>query len=392
MNVHNARMRWQLASTFAVTAMSAGCYEPGTVDCGDGFLCPEGQVCADPGFCGLPNLVEQCEGADRFKGCTYDTDDVEPERGLCLDGVCNPCSLDPNLAGCGGAEWFPMTVPSTADLLTIWVEPPTFEVPITFALAAGKTETGALGPDVLTYDGTRWTKAPLVGALPGEEVRSIWGATRSDVYAATTTQLLHSDGATWTNVTSSLPQGTDRLYDITGSSGTDVYAVGAGGTVVHFDGTSWSAMNTQPANWRAATATSQGIVAVGAAGTFRNEAAAVSQPMPAPYTNVGLNDVFLNGNTLTVVGGANANTRQSLFELESTWTLAAPAGTDNTLSLYGGWRNYVVGERGKIMRRDASGWTLMPVSADTNLYGIAGGGNEVFAVGAEGAIWRYTER
>ena len=44
-----------------------------------------------------------------------------------------------------------------------------------------------------------------------------------------------------------LPQG-NPLLGIWGSSGSDVFAVGEGGTILHYDGTSWSSMNSGSAN------------------------------------------------------------------------------------------------------------------------------------------------
>ena len=66
-NVHNALMRWQLASTFAVTAMSAGCYEETIEPCRvTGVLCPAGLACTGNTSGTLSGFPE--EGAVQGRG------------------------------------------------------------------------------------------------------------------------------------------------------------------------------------------------------------------------------------------------------------------------------------------------------------------------------------
>ena len=52
--------------------------------------------------------------------------------------------------------------------------------------------------------------------------------------------LVVNAGWEWQNP---LPQG-NTLRAVWGSSATDVFAVGDAGTIVHYDGTTWSSMNT----------------------------------------------------------------------------------------------------------------------------------------------------
>src|SRR5262245_11605048 len=48
---HNALMRWIALGLVGV--MLAGCpLGSNTVDCGGGFMCPQGLACAAPGYCG----------------------------------------------------------------------------------------------------------------------------------------------------------------------------------------------------------------------------------------------------------------------------------------------------------------------------------------------------
>ena len=45
-----------------------------------------------------------------------------------------------------------------------------------------------------------------------------------------------------------LPTGGGSIHDVWGTSGTDVFAVGQGGTILHYDGTTWSEMESVAAN------------------------------------------------------------------------------------------------------------------------------------------------
>ncbi len=64
---------------------------------------------------------------------------------------------------------------------------------------------------------------------------SVWGSSGSDVFAVGDYgTILHYDGSTW----SSIPSGTTNyLLGIWGSSGSDVFVVGDHGTILHYDGT-----------------------------------------------------------------------------------------------------------------------------------------------------------
>jgi hypothetical protein len=100
---------------------------------------------------------------------------------------------------------------------------------------------GGLGnvPKIVHFDGAQWTDAsPAVGE---GELRSVWGSAAADVWAVGEQGImLHWDGATWTKV----GVGTSRdLLGVFGTGSTDVWAVGRH-TVLHYDGTTWSAVQT----------------------------------------------------------------------------------------------------------------------------------------------------
>ena len=90
---------------------------------------------------------------------------------------------------------------------------------------------------------SHWTwQNPLV---QGNALRRVWGTSPSDIFAVGDSgTILHYDGSTW----SSMISGTDyRLDDIWGSSPSDVFAVGFSqsttiGIILHYDGFNWSCL------------------------------------------------------------------------------------------------------------------------------------------------------
>jgi hypothetical protein len=72
----------------------------------------------------------------------------------------------------------------------------------------------------------------------GNTFNGIWGSRADDVWAVGNGgTILHWDGKSWTGVASG---STAHLRAVWGSGSTDVWAVGTGGTALHWDGSSWT--------------------------------------------------------------------------------------------------------------------------------------------------------
>jgi hypothetical protein len=70
----------------------------------------------------------------------------------------------------------------------------------------------------------------------------IWGSSSMDVFAVGYGgTILHYDGVKWSVMNSGT---TKYLLGVWGSAGTDVFAVGEAGTILHFDGIDWSPMES----------------------------------------------------------------------------------------------------------------------------------------------------
>jgi len=92
-----------------------------------------------------------------------------------------------------------------------------------------------------TNGGTNWTNAGSAMSN-GQNLNGIWGAAANDIFAVGASgRIMRYNGTSWSAMTSGT---TETLYGVWGTSASDVYAAGASGTILHFDGTSWSAMTS----------------------------------------------------------------------------------------------------------------------------------------------------
>src|SRR5262249_51217841 len=134
------------------------------------------------------------------------------------------------------------------------------------AWAASPTDLWVVGEvgTLLHYDGTSWSSAPR---LTTEALNGVWGSAPGDVWAVGDDEaLLHFDGAKWSMVgvaaapldggasaeggamdAAAAPSGAadggandagrrPSLFAVAGASKNEVWAVGAGGLILRFDG------------------------------------------------------------------------------------------------------------------------------------------------------------
>jgi hypothetical protein len=75
-----------------------------------------------------------------------------------------------------------------------------------------------------------------------KQLVDVWGTSSSDVFAVGGAgTILHYNGKSWTAMKGGT---TNDLNGIWGSSSTDVFAVGGAGTILHYDGKLWSTMSS----------------------------------------------------------------------------------------------------------------------------------------------------
>jgi photosystem II stability/assembly factor-like uncharacterized protein len=101
---------------------------------------------------------------------------------------------------------------------------------LTLALVAGLLL--ALGPAAVQAQCGEWQ---WQNPLPtGNWLYGVWGSSGGDVFTVGDAgTILHYDGSTWSTMSSGT---TERLYGVWGSSGSDVFVVGDYGTILHYGG------------------------------------------------------------------------------------------------------------------------------------------------------------
>jgi hypothetical protein len=114
----------------------------------------------------------------------------------------------------------------------------------------GEVWSVGAGGRVLHHDGAEWTETVLD---PLVTLFGIWGSGAADIWAvggdvsqsADAAGMWHYDGAGWTAV--ELPADAAAqiaMYKLWGRSASEVYAVGTGGVILAYDGTSWQGLSS----------------------------------------------------------------------------------------------------------------------------------------------------
>ena len=125
---------------------------------------------------------------------------------------------------------------------------------------------------LLHKDTSGWTVQPA--PVPFAAYFKVWGTSSSDVFVCGEGgTVIHFDGHTWTSQPTGEPAST-TLFTVAGRSPTDVYAVGGFGhpVALHYDGTAWSpvsdpTLGTASSLAGVAVDTDGTVVMVGASGT-----------------------------------------------------------------------------------------------------------------------------
>jgi hypothetical protein len=75
-----------------------------------------------------------------------------------------------------------------------------------------------------------------------DTLSGIWGSSATDVFAVGMSgSILHYDGSTWTTMTN---ESGYYLYGVWGTSASDVFAVGSRGIILHYNGRTWTKMDS----------------------------------------------------------------------------------------------------------------------------------------------------
>lgn len=243
------------------------------------------------------------------------------------------------------------------------------------------------------FDGTDWTDLES----PYGYLRAIWGAPSGALFAVGSGgTILKYDDSAWTQ----METGTTQILDgVWGTSEDDVFAVGVGNTILHYDGTLWSTVRT-----------GLSVDFKGVWGVSADEVYAVPYGMPFyhfdgsgwtamedPLFTSYVADVWGTCSSDLFVIGGNAP-RWVLHYDGSAWAVAPSLDYNQAKSLWGaspmdvfsagGWASQTEG--GLIHRYDGEGWSRIHTVGDRGLEDIWGtSASSAFAVGEGGTIVRF---
>lgn len=256
-------------------------------------------------------------------------------------------------------------------------------IPVTLVLSEPAGPAIIPPPVINPVDKSRQLKWTTLQVLPDTALNGIWGKSATDLFAVGAKgTILRYNGKTWAGMESGVAE---NLHGIWGSSATDVYGVGENGTMVHFDGTSWSALpvvvqETLRAVWGNS---SDNAYAVSRNGSILESFSAVTA------TGVALRDVWGNSASDVFAVGENG----AIVHFDGTQWSAMDSGTSGWLN--GVWGSsesdvFAVGENGVIVHFDGTSWRNMNSGTTTTLQAVWGSSaSDVFAVGADGLILYY---
>jgi hypothetical protein len=256
--------------------------------------------------------------------------------------------------------------------------------------AVTATCDGVTGSALLTVD-------PWILMFPGTggALYDIGGSSATDIFSVGTADvwsccgtIVHYDGLSWKEM--AVPSVPGALLGVWVSSADDVFAVGEGGTILHYDGTTWAIMESGTTSdlggiWGSSPTD---VFAVGEGGTVLRYDGQSWSPMPVLSGSPFLSsiwgssgtDVFAAGQGGEIVhydGASWVEMYDAAFPLKKVWGSSA---TDV----------FAVGEWATVLHYDGASWKPMGVPTIHQLTGIWGtADNDIFVVGAADG-WEFT--
>jgi hypothetical protein len=219
------------------------------------------------------------------------------------------------------------------------------------------------GCEVQKYTGATngtgpWTEIDISTAVPTKpNLNGVWGVNANSLYAVGVGgHIVRYDGTTWSDsVVTAADLTKPDLNSVWGAASDNVFAVGGAGAVFHYDGAAWTQMSSGTVEklngvWGTSDNT---VYAVGDAGTILRYSGTAWSKFP-------ISDVPTNQNLNAVWAGSSSNV-------------------------------FVVGDGGTILRYNGSIWQKMTSPTPVNLrdvYGTSDG--TVFAVGEFGVALKWT--
>lgn len=237
------------------------------------------------------------------------------------------------------------------------------------------------------------TLCPLTSPPQKSPIFSLWAISPSDIWAAGGGgTLMHFDGGTWSAVPSGVSSGLSSLW---GSSSSDVWAVGAGGKILHYNGTSWSQVANGAANdlnwvWGIGA---NNVWAVGENDTLLGGPGEFWHWDGANWTKV---TTSINGPLYSVWASSPGDifacgAAGLIMHYDTKWTKKASGTANDLFAIWGSAPNQVfaAGKLGTVVKYDGTLWKTLPAGTTTvDLNAIFGDGKTVYIVGNTGTMLR----
>ena len=239
--------------------------------------------------------------------------------------------------------------------------------------------------EILRYNGS----AMEVAYLAPEALLSIWGVSEKSIYAVGANGLmLHFNGEAW----STIPSGcSTTLREIWGTADDDLYIVGDQ-CKVHYDGHAFTELNLPPGNYQRIWGSSRDNIVVWGVETNRH-----------PFHFNGSDWTPVEIPTSSELMDLNGNAADNIYAVGTDGAIVRYDGLnwqkvtgDDELSLAGvwGWDEndvYAVGNKGRVVHYDGTSWVDMPTPTTYDLAAVWGmPGEKMVAVGQGGTIIAYS--
>ncbi|HJZ87478.1 MAG TPA: hypothetical protein VKN99_20025 [Polyangia bacterium] len=257
--------------------------------------------------------------------------------------------------------------------------PTTFSLFYVWGTGGRAWAAGQLGT-LLQYSSGNWSRVANPAEQTQDGFAALWASSPADIWVVGSRgTILHYDGATMPTLVTPAPT-TMHLGGIWGASASNVYVGayaspgGQMGTVVHYNGSAWSALSGLPTD----------LACGRAAGTGSNDVWVLANKTLTTDSR-GL-PLDLLGRALHYDGRVWSTVVPQPAESQSSYTSIFVSGTNDVWLLGQSGANHI----GTILHWDGAAWSGNVSPTTTTLHGIYGSGpRDIWAVGEQGTVLHF---
>ncbi len=242
-------------------------------------------------------------------------------------------------------------------------------------------------------DGGAWSTFTTRAVSEGTTLNRVHGISKTELWAiggdpsGPTGAALHGGGSGWSFESMPLARVYHGLWV---GSATDAWAVGEGGAIARWNGSSWANVTSPTAqHLYDVAALGANVFAVGAQGTLIRSTSGVWNDEAHPAGTAELRAIALASPTRAFAVGANG---VALQWNGSTWSTLATSTTERLLDVAIITQNdvWAVGENGTVLRATGGAFAAVPFPHATRLSGVFPvAADQVWVVGDQGAVYLW---